>query len=86
MPGDAGRANLTSSPANGPRTSRLAACLAGLVRRGRRALRGITGMPDYEAYLEHLRCSHPERPVPSPAEFFELYLESRYGGGTGRCC
>jgi uncharacterized short protein YbdD (DUF466 family) len=29
-------------------------------------------MPNYEAYLEHLRSCHPECPVPSEREYYEL--------------
>ena len=48
--------------------------------------RRIAGMPDYNAYLEHLRRCHPDWPVPSEREFFALYVESRYGAGPTRCC
>jgi uncharacterized short protein YbdD (DUF466 family) len=51
-----------------------------------RTVRRIAGMPDYEAYLEHLRACHPDRPVPSPREYFEEYTASRYGSGVSRCC
>jgi uncharacterized short protein YbdD (DUF466 family) len=43
-------------------------------------------MPDYQAYLEHLRRHHPEHPIPSEREYFTLYIESRYGNGPSRCC
>jgi uncharacterized short protein YbdD (DUF466 family) len=43
-------------------------------------------MPDYEAYLEHLRSSHPERAVPSEREYYAEYLRSRYEAGPTRCC
>jgi uncharacterized short protein YbdD (DUF466 family) len=49
-------------------------------------LRRVVGMPDYEEYLRHLRQCHPDRPVPSEGEFFELYLRTRYGDGPTRCC
>jgi uncharacterized short protein YbdD (DUF466 family) len=48
--------------------------------------RRIVGMPDYEAYLRHLRLVHPAWPIPSEREFFELYLQARYGNGPTRCC
>ncbi|HEU5039245.1 MAG TPA: YbdD/YjiX family protein [Gemmatimonadales bacterium] len=57
-----------------------------LMRRIATAVRRMTGMPDYPAYLEHLRRCHPERAVPSEKEFFEEYLRSRYAGGPTRCC
>jgi uncharacterized short protein YbdD (DUF466 family) len=49
-------------------------------------LRRVVGMPDYPAYLRHLQRCHPERPVPSEREYFDLYLRARYGDGPTRCC
>ena len=49
-------------------------------------LRRIAGMPDYEAYVRHLRSCHPERAVPSEREYFEQYVAARYGDGPTRCC
>jgi uncharacterized short protein YbdD (DUF466 family) len=43
-------------------------------------------MPDYAAYLEHLRQQHPGCPVPTEREYFAQYTESRYGNGASRCC
>ena len=48
--------------------------------------RRVVGMPDYEEYLRHLRLVHPAWPIPSEREFFELYLQARYGDGPTRCC
>jgi len=48
--------------------------------------RQLAGMPDYEGYLNHLRCSHPERAVPTEREYYAEYLRSRYGDGPTRCC
>ncbi len=56
------------------------------VRSGLTDLRRVIGMPDYAEYLRHLEQRHPEWPVPSEREFFELYLRSRYGDGPTRCC
>jgi uncharacterized short protein YbdD (DUF466 family) len=50
------------------------------------ALRRILGMPDYAAYVEHLRAYHPERPIPSEREFFKDFVEGKYREGKGRCC
>lgn len=46
------------------------------------------GVPDYDAYVRHLREQHPERPVPDYATFFRRCQEARYGGRSGgfRCC
>lgn len=51
-----------------------------------RGMRRISGMPDYQGYLAHLRQQHPDRPVLSEREFFEEYLRARYDGGPTRCC
>ena len=50
------------------------------------ALRKVAGMPDYQAYVEHLRCTHPERAVPTQREFYDEYVRCRYGDGPTRCC
>jgi uncharacterized short protein YbdD (DUF466 family) len=49
-------------------------------------VRGVFGMPDYEAYVAHLRRCHPERPVPSERGFYDEYVKRRYGDGPTRCC
>ncbi|HEY0179902.1 MAG TPA: YbdD/YjiX family protein [Dokdonella sp.] len=48
--------------------------------------RQIIGVPDYDVYVAHLRTHHPERRVPSYAEFFTERQQARYRGGGGRCC
>jgi uncharacterized short protein YbdD (DUF466 family) len=49
-------------------------------------LRQIAGMPDYAAYVEHLRHKHPRQPIPTERQFYEEYLRARYGNGVTRCC
>jgi uncharacterized short protein YbdD (DUF466 family) len=49
-------------------------------------LRGLSGMPDYAAYLSHCRAAHPEEPALGEREFFAEYLTRRYEGGPTRCC
>ncbi|MGH7584147.1 MAG: YbdD/YjiX family protein [Gemmatimonadales bacterium] len=56
------------------------------VRRWASVLRRIAGMPDYQAYIAHLREHHPECPIPDEKEYFALYLEGRYRAGGSRCC
>ena len=49
----------------------------------------MVGQPDYDAYVQHVRQHHPDRPVMSYAEFFREREDARYGGGkgrVGRCC
>jgi uncharacterized short protein YbdD (DUF466 family) len=50
------------------------------------AARRIAGIPDYDAYVAHVREYHPERAIPSEAEFFADRQEARYRAGGGRCC
>lgn len=57
-----------------------------LIRAALGALRQLAGMPDYTAYVAHLRAEHPDRPVPTEHAFFEEYLRARYDGGPTRCC
>ena len=48
--------------------------------------RRIIGIPDYDAYVAHLRERHPDRPIPNRAAFFAERQRARYSGGGGRCC
>jgi len=50
------------------------------------AARRIAGIPDYDAYVAHARAHHPERILPSEADFFLERQKARYRGGAGRCC
>jgi uncharacterized short protein YbdD (DUF466 family) len=49
-------------------------------------IRAVAGMPDYEAYVAHLRRCHPERPVPTERRFYDEFIKRRYGDGPTRCC
>jgi len=51
-----------------------------------RTIRRVAGMPDYAAYVEHARRCHPDQPIPTESEFYESYLENRYGDAPTRCC
>ena len=43
-------------------------------------------MPDYPRYLAHMAERHPDcRPV-SERDFYEQYVNCRYGNGASRCC
>jgi uncharacterized short protein YbdD (DUF466 family) len=44
------------------------------------------GVPDYDVYVAHLRTHHPERTIPTYAEFFRERQTARYKGTGGRCC
>ena len=58
----------------------------GVLGRALGVLRRVAGMPDYAGHLEHMRRCHPERTAPTEREFFEQYLQGRYGDGPTRCC
>ena len=48
--------------------------------------RRILGVPDYDAYVAHIRARHPDRAVPTKAAFFAERQRARYEGGGARCC
>lgn len=53
------------------------------------AARLMVGVPDYDAYVQHMRLTHPEQTPMSYEEFFRECQEARYGGADGRpgrCC
>jgi uncharacterized short protein YbdD (DUF466 family) len=43
-------------------------------------------MPDYDAYVAHLRTGHPDCALPSEREYFDQYVKARYESGPTRCC
>lgn len=53
----------------------------------RQTARLMVGMPDYDAYLRHMREHHPDRSAMDRVAFFRDRQEARYGGKNGgRCC
>lgn len=57
------------------------------LHRLRQMARLMVGMPDYDAYLRHMREHHPGEPVMDPVSFFRDRQEARYGGRNGgKCC
>ncbi len=50
------------------------------------SLRLMVGVPEYDAYVEHMANAHPDRPVMSYEKFFRERQEARYGGKVSRCC
>ena len=54
-----------------------------------RAVQGarlMVGVPDYDAYVAHLRDVHPDvRPL-TRDDFLRAAQDRRYGRGTSRCC
>lgn len=53
----------------------------------RRTARLMVGLPDYDAYLRHMRQHHPGDPAMDRVAFFRERQEARYGGKNGgKCC
>ena len=50
------------------------------------AARLAVGVPDYDAYVAHVRAHHPDRTPMDRAEFFAERMQARYGRGRSRCC
>jgi uncharacterized short protein YbdD (DUF466 family) len=49
----------------------------------------MIGQPDYEAYVAHVRQTHPDEPAMTREEFFLNRQDRRFGGGAGavfKCC
>lgn len=51
-----------------------------------RIARLAIGLPDYAAYVRHMRTAHPGRAPMDEATFFRERVEARYGRGRSRCC
>jgi uncharacterized short protein YbdD (DUF466 family) len=51
-----------------------------------RVLRRVVGVPDYDAYLTHIRRVHQECAPLSRDEFVRSRLEDRYSRPGARCC
>lgn len=48
--------------------------------------KGISNLPDYQSYVEHIKLNHPEVAPPTEAEFFKDFLNKKYGASAKRCC
>ena len=51
-----------------------------------RTARLAVGVPDYDAYVAHVRAHHPGGVPMDRATFFGERLRARYGRGRARCC
>lgn len=60
--------------------------IRGLAGRCLATLRRVSGMPDYQAFVEHQRTRHPDQPVPSERDYFTAFVTARYADGPTRCC
>jgi uncharacterized short protein YbdD (DUF466 family) len=55
-------------------------------RRLCQSLRLMVGVPEYDAYVAHMRDKHPHQQIMSYQEFFRERQVARYDGKVGRCC
>lgn len=51
-----------------------------------RLARAAIGLPDYDAYLAHVRARHPDAAPMDRDAFFRERMQARYGRGRSRCC
>jgi uncharacterized short protein YbdD (DUF466 family) len=49
-------------------------------------LRRIIGVPDYEAYVAHVRAHHPGQEPLSERDFHREQLTAKYSRPGSRCC
>ena len=63
-----------------------AASPTGRFSRFRAAWLGVFGIPNYEAYLAHMRATHPGEAPLGRGEFLAWALERRYAARGPRCC
>ena len=50
------------------------------------AARLAVGVPDYDAYVSHVRAQHPDSEPMDRTAFFAERMQARYGRGRSRCC
>jgi uncharacterized short protein YbdD (DUF466 family) len=68
------------------RSMRFAEQLADAWRAARATARLAIGLPDYDAYVAHMRSAHPDA-TPMTREAFAIErMHARYGRGRSRCC
>jgi len=46
----------------------------------------MLGVPDYDAYVDHLRTAHPDRLPLTRDAFFAARQKARFDAGGLRCC
>ncbi|HYV97271.1 MAG TPA: YbdD/YjiX family protein [Gemmatimonadaceae bacterium] len=51
-----------------------------------RVVRRIVGVPDYEAYVAHVRAHHPDEEPLSQSAFIEKCWDEKYSRPGTRCC
>jgi uncharacterized short protein YbdD (DUF466 family) len=58
----------------------------GVVARVADAVRRIVGVPDYDAYVRHVRLHHPQAEPATKNEFMRQCWEDKYTRPGNRCC
>ncbi len=67
-------------------TAGLRALLRRIWSNAAHAARLAIGIPDYGAYVAHMRERHPGRTPMDREAFFRDRMSARYGKGRSRCC
>jgi len=63
-----------------------AADAPGVARRVAAVIRRIIGVPDYDAYVTHVRECHPGEEPMTENDFHRERLSARYSQPGNRCC
>jgi uncharacterized short protein YbdD (DUF466 family) len=61
-------------------------CVAKTLDFAAQTARLMLGVPDYDAYVDHLRTVHPNQPPLTRDAFFAARQQARFGAGGLRCC
>jgi uncharacterized short protein YbdD (DUF466 family) len=71
-----------------PEEAPVEAFLRTVFARLKQTARLMCGVPDYETFVRHRKITHPNEPIPSYAEFFNMCQLRRFGGEgmQARCC
>ena len=69
-----------------PRAAQVEVPSPSAVARALAVLRRVIGVPDYDAYLAHMRAHHPACAVLSPDEFLAERMRDKYDRPGHRCC
>jgi uncharacterized short protein YbdD (DUF466 family) len=68
------------------RVDRLAAQFAEAWSAAKATARLAIGLPDYDAYVAHVRAQHPDATPMTREQFALERMQARYGRGRSRCC
>ena len=54
--------------------------------RAQETARLMVGIPDYDAYVAHMRTTHPDQQALSYEAFFANRMDARFGASNRRAC